>query len=148
MIGGSRRWSLVGAWVALALLVPALAVTIALGLGDRPLHQTMPTAELTSAEFASLPGWTVDMYHYAADHPGEFASLPCYCGCDRTLGHRHLLDCFVTPTGGWDRHASGCGVCTTEALDAQATFASGADTATVRARLVATYGPPTTGSIT
>lgn len=35
---------------------------------------------------------------------------PCYCYCDRSEGHRSLLDCFA------GKHGSECGVCLREAL--------------------------------
>jgi hypothetical protein len=35
---------------------------------------------------------------------------PCYCHCDRSQGHRSLLDCFAS------RHGSGCDVCIREDL--------------------------------
>lgn len=34
--------------------------------------------------------------------------LPCYCHCDRELGHTSLLSCYQT------RHASECGTCMME----------------------------------
>ena len=35
---------------------------------------------------------------------------PCYCHCDRSMGHGSLLDCFV------NRHGSECDTCMKEAL--------------------------------
>jgi hypothetical protein len=35
---------------------------------------------------------------------------PCYCHCDRSQGHKSLLDCFAST------HGSGCGVCMREAV--------------------------------
>ena len=35
-------------------------------------------------------------------------------GPDHSLGHRNLADCYVTTTGAWDAHASGCAVCGNE----------------------------------
>ena len=35
---------------------------------------------------------------------------PCYCHCDRSQGHKSLLDCFASS------HGSGCGVCLREAI--------------------------------
>lgn len=56
MTGTRERLLLGGVWTALVVLVPALVVTIVVGLGDRPVHQAMPDAELTSVEFGALPG--------------------------------------------------------------------------------------------
>ena len=35
---------------------------------------------------------------------------PCYCHCDRSQGHRSLLDCFAS------KHGAACGVCMREAI--------------------------------
>lgn len=35
---------------------------------------------------------------------------PCYCYCDRSHGHKSLLDCFAST------HGSACGVCLREAI--------------------------------
>ncbi len=46
-------------------------------------------------------GRTAQAYGVAAEIPDILAGLACYCGCDRSSGHRHLLDCFA------DDHAVG-----------------------------------------
>ena len=76
---------------------------------------------------AVAPGGTVELtllsddhqalYRAAAADPEGFAAVACYCGCEAFLDHRHLLDCFVRPGGGWERHATGCAVCMAEARD-------------------------------
>ncbi len=40
-------------------------------------------------------------YVIAQTIPDVLAGLHCYCGCDRSVGHGNLLDCFV------DDHAAG-----------------------------------------
>ena len=40
-------------------------------------------------------------YIIAQTIPDVLAGLHCYCGCDRSMGHGNLLDCFV------DDHAAG-----------------------------------------
>lgn len=42
-----------------------------------------------------------DGYIIARTIPDVLAGLHCYCGCDRSMGHGNLLDCFV------DDHAAG-----------------------------------------
>lgn len=128
-----------------------LALVVFVGLGvaglirgasaadpDHALHS--PTAITVS--LATLPTETADLYRYAAGHAVQFAEIPCYCGCDRSLGHRNLEDCFVTAEGGWDAHASGCAVCTLEASSAQELIDAGTDVAVVRRTIVDRYGPP------
>jgi hypothetical protein len=40
-----------------------------------------------------------DAYKAAAEIPDVLAGLACYCGCNKSHGHRHLLDCFVDDHG-------------------------------------------------
>jgi hypothetical protein len=51
-------------------------------------------------------------YQVAERDPALLAQMHCYCGCDRTLGHKNLLDCFR------DDHGSHCEICTGEAIEA------------------------------
>ena len=46
-------------------------------------------------------GAVKDGYVIAQTIPDVLAGLHCYCGCDRSMGHGNLLDCFV------DDHAAG-----------------------------------------
>ena len=54
-----------------------------------------------------------EAYEIARRDPALLAQLHCYCGCDKQLGHKNLLDCYR------DDHASRCGVCLGEALDGE-----------------------------
>lgn len=83
-------------------------------------------------------------YHFAADHLADFAQIPCYCGCDRTVGHRNLTDCYVTSTGAWDANASGCAVCGNETATAREQLTTGVPIADVRTSIIDQYGPPPT----
>ncbi len=96
-----------------------------------------PTVELTA-----LPEATADVYRYAADHAGHFTEIPCYCGCDIGLGHRNLEDCFVNAAGDWDAHASGCAVCTAEAVAAREQLDAGVAIGDVRQSIIDRFGPP------
>jgi hypothetical protein len=60
----------------------------------------------TAALPATLPpdmfsGQVRQAYQIATDMPEVLAELNCHCGCDKSQGHRHLLDCFS------DDHAVG-----------------------------------------
>ena len=50
-----------------------------------------------------------EAYQIARRDPGLLAQLHCYCGCDKSEGHKSLLDCYR------DKHGSTCGVCVGEA---------------------------------
>ena len=51
-----------------------------------------------------------DAYRAVREIPVTIAQLPCYCHCDRGMGHKSLYSCFE------DDHASHCAVCVNEAL--------------------------------
>jgi hypothetical protein len=51
---------------------------------------------------------TFNAYVVAGHTKKVLYQQPCYCHCDRSLGHGSLLDCFVS------RHAAGCDICQKE----------------------------------
>lgn len=52
---------------------------------------------------------------------------PCYCHCDRSQGHKSLLDCFAS------NHGSECGVCMREAIYSYEQSHKGKSAAQIRA---------------
>lgn len=73
-------------------------------------------------------------YQIAQDHPDLLIQLHCYCGCDKTSGHKSLLDCYR------DLHGATCGTCTGEALEAARMFNQGASIEAIRAALKSHFG--------
>ncbi len=74
------------------------------------LSQATPSEPSSATQSTGLPatlppdmftGTVRQAYQVAADMPGVLAELNCHCGCDRSQGHRNLLDCFS------DTHAVG-----------------------------------------
>lgn len=57
-------------------------------------------------------GKTREAYRAAREIPVTLAQMPCYCYCDRGMGHKSLYSCFE------DDHAAHCAVCVNEALTA------------------------------
>jgi hypothetical protein len=55
---------------------------------------------------------------------------PCYCHCDRSMGHGSLLDCFV------NRHGSECDTCMKEALYAYEQTHKGKTPAQIREGII------------
>lgn len=112
-------WALV---VAAAAVAAVAAVLLAPGwtasTSDSAAHAEMlAVAPGGEVALADLPAELAGLYEAAhADREG-FASVTCYCGCEEFLAHRGLLDCFLRPGGGWERHAVGCAVCQQEARD-------------------------------
>ncbi len=52
--------------------------------------------------------WQVKVYKEAARIPNVLYQLPCYCHCDRALGHTSLRSCFE------GLHGAECGTCAKE----------------------------------
>lgn len=113
------------------LLAVAVVVLAAVALWLLPTTSTNETASSAADESSSMlavaPGGSIELtslpedqqvlYQAAAADHEAFEAVTCYCGCEAFLDHRHLLDCFERPSGGWERHARGCAVCLAEARD-------------------------------
>ena len=63
---------------------------------------------LNSAEFSEAA--VQNAYLLASRVKKILYQQPCYCHCDRSQGHKSLLDCFAS------KHGSECGVCMREAI--------------------------------
>ncbi|HEY2663070.1 MAG TPA: CYCXC family (seleno)protein [Candidatus Binataceae bacterium] len=77
-----------------------------------------------------------EAYRAARSNAALFAQLHCYCGCDRTAGHKSLLDCFR------DHHGASCETCVGEALDAQRMASQGSPVVEIQQALKARYQHP------
>lgn len=105
--------------------------------GSVPAHyETSP--ELSSLKPTLAPeqfdGLTREAYEVAKTMPQTLAQLPCYCHCDRGMGHKSLHSCFE------DIHASVCDICVNEALRAaKLQRENGLTPAQIRDRIVAEY---------
>jgi hypothetical protein len=78
-------------------------------------------------------GPTREAYKAVKEIPETIAQLPCYCHCDKSIGHKSLHSCFQ------DTHASQCAVCVNEALLAYNLQKSGVPPAQIRERIIAQY---------
>ncbi len=87
--------------VALAETSPAPATTPA----PEKQQSAIPLSTHTSLPATLSPdlfsGAVKDGYVIAQTIPDVLAGLHCYCGCDQSMRHGNLLDCFV------DDHAAG-----------------------------------------
>ena len=72
--------------------------------------ETLPAilsgAQLTGPFFREK--WQVEVYKQAAQIPNVLYQLPCYCRCDRALGHSSLHSCFE------GTHGAICSTCAME----------------------------------
>jgi hypothetical protein len=97
---------------------------------DAMLHSRNSSLTLAPGTFA---GEAREAYQIAADDPRLLTRLHCYCGCDKVLGHRNLLDCYH------DRHAATCGTCIGETIDAHQMSTQGSPVEQIRDALRARY---------
>jgi len=69
---------------------------------------------------------TQNIYALAAKEKSVLYQLPCYCRCDKEVGHKSLLDCYV------DTHAAHCVLCKKEAALAYSETQAGKTAAQIR----------------
>lgn len=62
-----------------------------------PAVETSPLPTPLPAE--RFQGRVREAYKIAAEIPEVLAGVTCYCGCNKSLGHRNLLACFVDDHG-------------------------------------------------
>lgn len=141
----------VGAGAAL-LVGLALAAVVAHALLTEPaMGQDVPGPD---AMMAVSPGGVLPpgdvppalgpLYRAAERHYEIFQHVPCFCGCEAMLGHRHLGDCFIRADGqGREAHALGCGVCLGEAQQVDDLVGAGiTDPGRIKEAVVAEWGDP------
>jgi len=139
----ARPWLKILGFELVVLALIALGIVgLIRGASEPDGAVAMAEPPVVTVELSNVTSAIADDYHYAADNLTNFAQIPCYCGCDRSLGHRNLADCYVNAAGGWDAHASGCAVCDLETTAARPQIDSGVPIAEVRASIIQQYGPP------
>lgn len=102
--------------------------------GIVPAHYENPPGALPPTLAPDkFPGKTRQAYQSAKEIPQTLAQLPCYCHCDRGMGHKSLHSCFE------DDHAAHCDVCVNEALMAYQLQKRGLTPAQIREQIIAKY---------
>ena len=102
-----------------------------------PAHYDVPPAstELRPVlDPTQFTGKAREAYEAVKAAPVTIAQMPCYCHCDRGMGHKSLHSCFE------DDHAAHCAVCVDEALMAYRLQKEGLSASEIRARIIATFG--------
>lgn len=91
---------------------PSPAITAKIPKPSVPAYHAEPPKDtlpgtLDPAQF--LDAQTRNIYTLAAKVKPVLYQQPCYCGCDKEVGHKSLLDCFT------DYHGAHCILCKKEA---------------------------------
>jgi hypothetical protein len=89
-----------------------------------PLPAIMSGAQLAGPYF-SHP-YQVTIYKMAAKIPAVLHQQPCYCRCDREMGHNSLHSCFEAT------HGAACSTCMKEAMYAYLQTKAGKTPAQIR----------------
>ena len=93
-----------------------------------------PAAQLrVTLDPKNFQGNVREAYEIAERDPKLLAQLHCYCGCDKSIGHKNLLDCYR------DTHGSRCAICVGEAHDAASMASQGVSVERIRDALRARY---------
>jgi hypothetical protein len=74
--------------------------------------------------------WQLHTYQKAAKVGSVLYQLPCFCHCDRSMGHTSLRSCFE------GLHGSECDVCSKEAVFAYEQTMAGKKPADIRAAIL------------
>ena len=90
---------------------------------DGPLPATLSPALFTDPVIQNA-------YAIAARIKKTLYQQPCYCHCDRSIGHGSLLDCYVS------QHATGCDICVRETFYASEQQRKGKTPAQIRAGII------------
>jgi len=95
-------------------------------------HARAPQSELPATLDPELfPDPVVqNAYAVAAKIKKALYQQPCYCHCDRSQGHKSLLDCFAS------KHGAGCGTCIYEDLYTYEQSGKGKTAAQIRAGII------------
>ena len=102
---------------------------------DEPVpayHAQAPQGELPATMNPDLFTDPVvqNAYTVAAKIKKALYQQPCYCHCDRSQGHKSLLDCFAS------KHGSGCGTCIYEDFYTFEQLGKGKTAAQIRAAII------------
>ena len=156
-----KTWILIGGIIVL-LIAAVLVVNREKPSEPTAIHQTdshspaatpatpaAPAANVVPAYYETAPsrsslgptlapnkfeGLTRDAYRAVREIPVTIAQMPCYCYCDRGMGHKSLYSCFE------DEHAAHCAVCVNEALLAHKLEKDGMTVPQIRERINETFG--------
>ena len=90
-----------------------------------PLPPVLHGQQLTGPYFAHP--YQVVAYQMAAKIPNVLHQLPCYCRCDRAMGHNSLHSCFEGD------HGAACSTCMKEGVYAYRQTRRGKTPAQIRA---------------
>jgi Protein of unknown function with PCYCGC motif len=117
--------------IAIIAGVAGVAILIYVFLG---IHQRGAAAQgPLTLEATLFKGDARKAYEVAREDPALLAQLHCYCGCEQSIEHKNLLDCFRS------KHAVTCEICIGEAIEAERLAGQGLTADQISAQLRARF---------
>ena len=123
-----------------SLLFVVLMALALFAQGDVPAHHNRPPKKgeklpaILPREALLGPSFSypvqVRAYELAAKIPDVLYQLPCYCHCDRSVGHTSLRSCYEST------HAAHCAACMKELFYAYQMTRKGKTAAQIRAGII------------
>src|ERR1019366_6281529 len=127
------------ALAAAAVVVVAIAYASHVSTQAQPPAAQRPAASdpaarlLITLDPKNFQGNVREAYEIAERDPTLLSQMHCYCGCDKAIGHKNLLDCYR------DMHGSRCAIWVGEAHAAESMASRGAPVERIRDALRARY---------
>jgi Protein of unknown function with PCYCGC motif len=122
------------------VLAPLQAISKTVQGANSPQADSSVPAYHTQAPRGALPATmnpelfpdpvVQNAYAIAAKIKRTLYQQPCYCHCDRSLGHGSLLDCFAS------KHGAGCNICIYEDFYSYEQSRKGKTAAQIRAGII------------
>jgi hypothetical protein len=112
--------------------------------GENTLISELAGSAGNLPDYAQANTRTKAAYAVALEIPEALEAIPCYCSCG-AIGHKSLKECYLSPEGGFEEHASFCDICVNEALDVYLWRHEGVPIDVIRARIdekYARFGEP------
>lgn len=153
MLFHKKNWTL---FVTAALLTVSLVGCGTADIVKKPAnnhqsktHSSGDIRETTKAN--QLPSFVekldpsvVEIYKIAGQNASLLESIPCYCGCGQSAGHKSNRDCFIYDlkkdgTIVWDSHGTTCGTCLDIAAESVALKNQGKSTLEIRKYIDSKY---------
>jgi hypothetical protein len=106
------------------------AVTVVQSESPEEIQRKIETLKGHETRMTLMPalftGKVAKAYQIARQYRDLLDVIYCYCYCERNLGHKSLLTCYV------DRHAANCDICMDQAIYAASLYDKGFDMVQVR----------------
>lgn len=142
------------------LFLVTLLVSASIGMSYGIWRQSAPhpaathqEQHVTATQVAHLPDYVQQAevnvqvaYQFAIDNPDLLAQIPCYCDCEKTLHHKHNLDCYIAAFNSdgsvaqYTDHAAYCGVCVDTTLLARKLAGAGQTAQAIHTAIDVQYG--------